>query len=56
MTSTSPPAALRVGIVGSHYELDLRERELALLVAQGRIPYEEQVEPDENGDRRQVRR
>lgn len=35
---------LRVGIVGSHYELDLRERELALLVQQGKLPYGERAE------------
>lgn len=43
---------LRVGIVGTHYELNLRERELELLVRQGKIPYEEQVEPDITGNRR----
>ena len=43
---------LRVGIVGTHYELNLRERELELLVRQGKIPYEEQVEPDATGNRR----
>jgi len=43
---------LRVGIVGTHYELNLRERELELLVRQGKLPYEESVEVDEHGNRR----
>jgi cyanophycinase len=32
---------LRVGIVGTHYELNLRERELELLVRRGKTPQEE---------------
>lgn len=43
---------LRVGIVGTHYELDLRMRELELLVRQGKLPYEEHVNRDEHGNRR----
>jgi cyanophycinase len=42
---------LRVGIVGTHYELNLRERELELLVRQGMIPNEAQPGVDERGNR-----
>jgi cyanophycinase len=46
-------SCLRVGIVGTHYELNLPERELELLVRQGKLPYEDGVAGGPDGDRRE---